>query len=102
MMKESKTYLKVWMVENDKSKIYQAKKVDFSTFGLQDVLQYNKKRRNERTDLPKIREIGTFVTLCSKPLTKTRIIKFVPRIRIVNNFGQKLEVREPNVTNAQE
>jgi len=68
--------------------------VYFSTLGLSDVVNFSKVYAKENPRLPPMREIGTFVTLCSKPMTKTKLIKFVPCIRVINKLSQPIMLCE--------
>jgi hypothetical protein len=77
---------------------YSEAKFDFKTLGLSGNVQIKKlkeeRKKRDKTDGPKIIDIGTLLTSCQQPYQKTQIIKFVPRFILINKLDRHVVLRE--------
>ena len=60
------------------------------------MLKFRKSNQRQNKDLANERQIGTLTNLCEQPnLSKTRLIRFVPCIKVVNRLDEELVICEP-------
>ena len=60
------------------------------------MLKFRKSNKRQNLDQANERQIGTLTNLCEQPnLSKTRLIRFVPCIKVVNRLDEELVICEP-------